>query len=286
MSSNIIILVFIAIIIIIYTVLSSIKNKPKTDCIIVLRGGLGNQLFMLFAGLNYCCNHNKKLKIIWDKNERKLPKYFDNILSNFGDNVIETYSKPVDAYNEPRFSYKPIPSTENNIVLYGYFQSSKYFPKIKNRIIDMLNFGDSLQNNFVESIKTRGLTPVILHVRRTDYLQLPNYHPVQTIEYYKAGIEIIRENVNNPHFLLISDDVKFLENIPLDEGEKTIVDETDIKTMHLMSLCRYFIIANSSYSWWGANLGGYDLVVAPKNWFGHDGPQDWQDLYEKDWIII
>ena len=240
---------------------------------------------MLFTGLNYSYEHNKNLQIIWDRNEKKRPKYFDSILSNFEKYVIEYYNNPVEIYNEGQFSYKKIPHTENNVVLYGYFQSSKYFPKIKNDILDMLNFGNG-QDTLIESIKSRGLTPVILHVRRTDYLQLPKYHPVQSIEYYKAGIDIIRKNIKNPYFLLISDDLSFLKNIPLGDHEKIIVDESDIKTMHLMSLCRYFIIANSSYSWWGANLGGYDLVVAPKNWFGSDGPQDWQDIYEKDWIII
>jgi hypothetical protein len=261
-------------------------NK-NTDCIIVLREGLGNQLFMFFAAFNYSYEHNKNLKIIWDKNETKRPKYFDSILSKFGKYVIDSCNKPFDLYKEQKFSYTPIPYTENNIVLYGYFQSSKYFSKINlDAIKDMLNFGDCCQNILMDSIKSRGLTPVILHVRRSDYLSLPNYHPVQTLDYYKAGIEIIRKNVNNPYFLLISDDIKFLENIQLEQDEKTIVDETDIKTMHLMSLCRYFIIANSSYSWWGAMLGGYDLVVAPKIWFGRDGPQDWQDIYESGWIVI
>ena len=264
-----------------------INSVENTDCILILREGLGNQLFMVFSAFNYSYTHNKNLKIIWDKNETKRPKYFDSILLKFEKYVIDSYSKPVDIYKEQKFSYKTIPYTENNILLYGYFQSSRYFSKINlDMLKDMLNFGDSSQNILTDSIKSRGFTPVILHVRRSDYLLLPNYHPTQTIDYYKAGIEIIRKNVDNPYFLLISDDIKFLENIPLGEHEKIIVDETDIKTMHLMSLGRHFIIANSSYSWWGAMIGGYDLVIAPKIWFGKDGPQDWQDIYQNDWIVI
>ena len=253
------------------------------NCYIILKGGLGNQLFMIFSALNYSIKNNKSLKILWDNSEIKRPKYFDTILSPFRDNVVENYTGIL--YREPTFSYTEIPNIDN-IILCGYFQSSKYFSQLNN-ISSLINLGDYPDNNIlIESLKNKNLTPVILHVRRTDYLLLPNYHPVQTLEYYKNAIEIIKKNTTNPHFLLISDDVEFLENMPLENCEKTIVRETDIKTMHLMSLCRYFILANSSYSWWGANLGGYDLVIAPKIWFGPNGPQDWQDIYENDWIII
>ena len=252
------------------------------NCYIILKGGLGNQLFMFFAGLNYSIKNNKSLKIIWDTSEKKRPKYFESVLSKFQHDVVNVFNGYL--YQEPAFSYKEIPNIDN-IILSGYFQSSKYFLGID--FANRLNLGDYPENtNLIDSMKTKNLTPVILHVRRSDYLLLPNYHPVQTIEYYKNAIEIVKGNVKNPYFVLISDDVEFLNTIPLLDNEKIIVNENEIKTMNLMSLCRYFIIANSSYSWWGAMIGGYDLVIAPKIWFGKDGPQDWQDIYQSDWIVI
>ena len=245
-------------------------------------GGLGNQLFMFFSALNYSIKNNKSLKIIWDPSETKRSKYFDTILSKFRDNVVNECTG--NLYQEPFFSYREIPNIDN-IILRGYFQSSKYFDK--NSVLNLLNLGEYPDNKIlINDIKNKNSTPVILHVRRTDYLLLPDYHPVQTIEYYKNAIEIIKKSVNNPYFLLISDDVDFLNTIPLLDTEKIIIRENEIKTMNLMSLCRHFIIANSSYSWWGTMLGGYDLVVAPKIWFGRNGPQDWQDIYENDWIVI
>jgi hypothetical protein len=177
-------------------------NKSKTDCLIILSGGLGNQLFMVFSALDYSVKHNKKLKILWNNNETKRPKYFDSILSKFQKYVVESYEKPFDLYREQKFSYKQIPTTQNNIVLHGYFQSSKYFTNIRDNIVNMLNFSDSSNIFFIESTKSKLQTPVILHVRRTDYLTLPNYHTVQNLEYYKEAIEIIRKNVKNPHFFL------------------------------------------------------------------------------------
>ena len=85
------------------------------------------------------------------------------------------------------------------------------------------------------------------------------------------------------HFLLISDDIPFLSNIP---DESQIVDLDDIQTMKLMSKYRHFIIANSTFSWWGSVFGRAKMVIAPKIWFGPKGPQDWQDIYEDNWLVI
>ena len=259
-----------------------LSNNSTKICYIILKGGLGNQLFMTFTALNYAFKNKKKLRIIWDTSERKRPKYFDSVLL-FLQNKVETEILPSQVYFEHSFSYNPIPITDENIILSGYFQSSMYFRELIDDAINIINVGDYPENKIlIDRIET----PVILHVRRTDYLALPDYHPVQNLEYYKNGIDIIKKNVSNPHFFLISDDAEFLNTIPLRDDEKTLFIGDEIKTMHLMTLCRYFIIANSSYSWWGAIIGGYNLVVAPKIWFGKDGPQNWQDIYEKDWIII
>jgi hypothetical protein len=266
------------------------NNSLNKSCSVLVRGGLGNQLFMICTALAYCIRTNSRLRLVWEKSEWR-PQYFDTLLRRFApyldttmpsENTI-TYLE----YQDKKFSFVRLPYTQPhvNLNLIGYFQSSKYFPELKDIIHLLPDFPESKAvDDIMEGLGSK--IPVILHVRRTDYVPKSNIHYVQPLDYYERAIAIIRENVSNPHFLLISDDVPFLSNIPIKQDESQIVDLDDIQTMKLMSKCRHFIIANSTFSWWGSVFGRSKLVVAPKIWFGPDGPQDWQDIYEDGWLVI
>jgi hypothetical protein len=287
------------------------NSHPDKLCSIIIRGGLGNQLFMICTALAYCIRTNSRLRLVWEKSEWR-PQYFDTLLRRFAPYLVEDIAKLV-AYtdNEPRrvlarlenmpsentityledqdkkFGFVRLPYTEQgvNINLIGYFQSSKYFPELRDILHLLPDFPESREvDDIISGCGSK--IPVILHVRRTDYISKSNYHYVQPLDYYERAIAIIRENVSNPHFLLISDDIPFLSNIPVDSDESQIVDLDDIQTTKLMSKCRHFIIANSTFSWWGAVFGRAKMVIAPKIWFGPDGPQDWQDIYEDGWLVI
>jgi len=239
-------------------------------------GGLGNQLFMIATAIAYSKKYNKKLHCFYNPIDAR-----DNYCGLPVGVPISSYYDFI--YNEPSFSYKEIPYFENNFLINGYFQSSKYFSK---EIIDSINIPKTADYAF--PVIPDGKTPVCIHVRRTDYLN-SDFHPTSSNEYYALAIALIRKRVSNPYFLIFSDDIEYVTTNTLGdicENERVIIDKRDIDCINIMKECKYFIIANSSFSWWGAMMGGYNLVIAPKKWFGKDGPQDWQDIYEPDWIII
>jgi hypothetical protein len=266
------------------------KSLSISTCTAVLKGGLGNQLFILLTALAYSAKHGKQLKVIRPTTATR-PHYFDTILSRFTHLISGPIDEGTIVYNEPYFEYVEIPNIEGNVLLNGYFQSMKYFNDINHIIPYCLEFPmiPSITNitNLISALNAEGKTPVILHVRRGDYL-LPAHrdtHVAQALSYYRSAISIIQEKVTRPHYLLISDDVPFLDTIPLAPTDKTICDYNEIETMYLMSLCKHFIIANSSFSWWGSYLGRAVLVIAPREWFGSAGPKSWQSIYNSDWII-
>ena len=242
-------------------------------------GGIGNQLFIMSAAIAYSKKYNKRLCCYlapWETrhNHFGLPGGFDGSVDQ--------------VYSEPYFAYKEIPYTEGNILIKGYFQSSKYFSK---EIIDTISIPKSVNYSF--PIIPEGKTPVCIHVRRGDYVPSIDFHYVNLDEYYCKAIEkireIMREKCLNPHFLIFSDDIEYVTANTIGDvssTERTIVDLCDKDCLNVMKECKHFIIPNSSFSWWGAMLGGYETVIAPKTWFGKNGPQDWQDIYESDWIVI
>ena len=239
-------------------------------------GGLGNQLFIVATAMEYATKHKKILAFVysdqWRENHFGFPK---------GLPVGITWDT---VYKEPCFSFCEIPYFAGNIAMSGYFQSSKYFSRA---IIDNITIPKTPAYIF-PTIPT-GKTPVCIHIRRGDYVGLEDYHCTQSPEYYTQAVSVMRERVSAPHFLIFSDDIAYASTTPIGDvgdSEKTIVDLCDKDSINVMKECKHFIIANSTFSWWGAVMGGYEVVVAPKRWFGKRGPQDWADIYESDWIVI
>ena len=259
-------------------------------CRITLMGGLGNQLFIIASALAYCYRTNKRLCItLWNDHNGGRSHYFDSILHRFAPFISNTPNENEVVYQEPYFKFSPIPIVEGNIFIRdSYFQSSKYFPEFKSVLKNFVDFGDvSQEKSIIERLAE--YTPVILHARRTDYVRLHDYHNAQNMEYYIQAISLIKEKVKNPYFLMISDDNSFLETIPFQEKDKKeIVNLNDIKTLSLMTMCKHFIIANSTFSWWGCMLNGEDneMVIVPKIWFGENGRKDYEDIYEDSWIRL
>jgi hypothetical protein len=259
-------------------------------CRIALMGGLGNQLFIIASALAYCIRTHKRLCItLWNGENGGRSHYFDSILHRFTPFISNTPNENEVVYQEPCFHFSPIPIVEGNLFIRdSYLQSSKYFPELKCVLKNFLDFGDiSLEKSIIERLAE--YTPVILHARRTDYVKLHDYHNAQPMEYYIQAISLMKEKVKNPYFLMISDDNSFLETIPFQEKDKKeVVNLNDIKTLSLMTMCKHFIIANSSFSWWGCMLNGEDneMVIAPKIWFGATGVKDYEDIYEDSWIKL
>lgn len=196
---------------------------------------------------------------------------------------------------EPYFQYW---AGINNVVKDGYFdgywQSEKYFIGAEEQIREDFLFKLPMQHENIElAKKIFQVEAVSLHVRRGDYASNPQNvatHGLCSIEYYQAAIAHITEQVKNPYFFIFSDDISWVKNnLKLDFSHE-YVDQNHGKEsfndMRLMSLCKHNIIANSSFSWWGAWLNSNieKIVIAPKKWFAND--RITQDLIPENWVRL
>lgn len=188
----------------------------------------------------------------------------------------------------------PLPTTPP-AYLYGYWQSESYFTHSENKIKTLFRFPkltDKEDLKAREEITTRNSTS--LHVRRGDYIsnkKAAQTHGTCSIEYYKNAIHHFEDTHSDIHFFIFSDDSNWaLENItPLAKNTTVIRGHTgpeSYRDMQLMSLCKHHIIANSSFSWWGAwlNPSNEKIVIAPRAWFA-DGSTP-PNLIPEKWLRI
>ena len=197
-------------------------------------------------------------------------------------------------YNEFKFEFNPdVLSLPDNCGMNGYFQSEIYFKENRDLIISLFSFKSDYSipaGKYIESIRENLKAPIIasIHVRRGDYLMYPDHHPVCTKEYYNRAIEYLVGKFVEVKFLVFSDDPEWCRK-QFNEPMYVISDLKNPYTeLCAMSLCNHHIIANSSFSWWGAwlNVRSDKLVIAPKNWFGPAINKNTQDVYCKDWISL
>ena len=128
---------------------------------------------------------------------------------------------------------------------------------------------------------------VVVHARRGDYVYLAACHGLLPHTYYEKATQIIKEFEPNPMFILISDDVDFWTSSSMFKDESCVyLNESDIVTFYVIMNASYIIMANSTFSWWGAYLSYAKKVIAPKVWFGPAGPKEIKDIYEADWIQV
>ena len=182
------------------------------------------------------------------------------------------------------------------VYLAGYWQSERYFSDFAAAIRRdfSINFNlDSEARRHLESIKNT--SSISLHVRRGDYVTNPiaaRYHGVCSLDYYLTAANYIAAQVSEPHFFVFSDDIKWVtDNLRL-PYVTTFVNfdnkkHCPIVDMQLMKVCKHHVIANSSFSWWGAwlNPSQHKVVVAPKKWFNH-ASADTKDLLPYSWVCL
>jgi len=278
-------------------------NKSKTILCARVFGGIGNQLFIyafsraLAIGNNCDLVFDTTSGFLFDNYKRK-PKI--NLYAKFVKSASllmllifylskylplifgKIFKAKICAESDFRSLYK---FDEQDIINYkyiylqGYFQSYLYFNNYANQIRSevRLNFTKSnLINNI--AAKIQNTNAVSIHVRRLEYSDL------LTLDYYKQAIDIIEKNVSNPNYFIYSDDISwckanFAGFVDLNYVEHDGLDE--VADLWLMTQCKHHIIANSSYSWWGAWLSTHQkkIIVAPKDTQigvkGHFYPNDW-----------
>ena len=253
----------------------------------VLAGGLGNQMFQVAAGWALAKENNDEFAVdIRDhrcvNQGREAATYIDNIFSK-----INTSSFDVDSmvrYSERSFAYNQIPYQPSTMID-GYFQSEKYFIKYRDAILDLFNIRDLIPNiikdKYEPILELENTTSI--HIRRGDYLTIQHIHPVCTMQYYHSCVDILPEDAN---LLIFTDDIGWCaDNFKSDRYH--IVHEEDYIDLYLMSQCTNNIIANSSFSWWGAWLNRHEekRVFAPQRWFATDY-NNTVDLIPDDWQVI
>ena len=244
-----------------------------------LQGGLGNQLFQWATtkslSLKYKSDYAFDLAYFSTFNSRPLA------LSKFKKINIPTVRKSYSVgivYDD--FKFKEIP---DNSYLNGYWQSEKYFIDHRDVILADLSVQEDEIIRIKDKYKNIEDNSVSLHIRRGDYVNLQDFHPTQPIEYYNNSIDLIKPS----NIFILSDDIAWCRE-HIKYKNCTFIEEDDITSINVMSLCNNNIIANSSFSWWGAwlNANKDKKVIAPKDWFGSSGPTYWQDIYCKGWIVL
>jgi hypothetical protein len=256
-------------------------------------GRLGNQMFQYASlrgiaaniGVDFCIPPENFFGVS-DPNVKKCPINIHNTfrLDQCNQGVLNNKIVKESGYH---FDEELFNSCGDNVDLYGYFQSEKYFKHIEDEIRKDFSFSQELISycsKFFHDIGSSGEI-ISLHIRRGDYLQLQNYHPTQPIEYYE---EALKRFPNLP-VIIFSDDSDWCFNQKIFNNDRFLISQaSDIHfDMCLMTLCKYHIIANSSFSWWGAWLAKSEKVIAPKIWFGPSlMDHNTSDLYLEGWELL
>lgn len=204
------------------------------------------------------------------------------------DVCIGIFNAPVVCEKQHNFDQELFDTCPDNIVLQGYFQTEKYFKHIEDEIRKDFSFNNDVLEPCKEMIKDVEM-PVALHVRRTDYVTNSANHPPCTLEYYEEALKHFDDDRN---VIVFSDDPSWCNEQDLFSDDRFMISENEDNRIDLclMSLCNDFIIANSTYSWWGAWLSANKekKVIAPVQWFGTGYTKDHNtsDLIPNGWTRI
>ena len=306
---------------------------------VLINGGLGNQLFQVFATLAAALHNEDTCYFLHTPRDAtgKRATYWNSLLYNLipmtviptPANVKRFLQLPV--HQESGFRYNRLPSStamnSTPLKLVGYFQSDKYFSDVRDEIYNKIQLREQQQG-----IKTMfedsswfscGAITIAIHFRIGDYAHIQDKHPILPLEYYRQALKHVMNNVPSSDLYKTNDEtatatatatrpVKFnvlifnqaCDNaVILDHMRELKADPEfayrcrfhkvpdmfeDWKQLLLMSVCDHSIIANSTFSWWGAyfNQNPSKIVCYPGTWFGPALKHDTRDLFPADWVKI
>lgn len=283
--------------------------------IVNLKGGLGNQMFQYAFGRKLSIAKKFELKLDktgYDRNRyRSYGLGIFKLQSDFAtDNEIKNLKYPYDLVSKGWrwFKFKILRlqyigwfpkmlDVKDKSYLDGFWQSYKYFDDIRDTLIKDFSLKIPLEETHLEIVeKISSVNSVSLSVRRTDYLLPANFKMmgVCSENYYQKAIELIESKVENPNFFIFTDDVDWVKNNIKINHPVTYISElskdkplTDYQELILASKCQHNIIANSSFSWWGAwlNTNPDKIVIAPDKWFNNDSIKI-DDIIPPTWTKI
>jgi hypothetical protein len=276
-------------------------------------GGLGNQLFQIFMIISSAINADTQFYFP-DKEQlcSKRHAYWNSLLYRlkpFLQTELFIRYNTFRIIKEEGFEYQNYDVElikKENILFYGYFQSYKYFEKNYKIIYDLINI-DYQKTQLINKISTQNYNYdkiISMHFRLGDYTNLQDYHPLMTINYYSnclkylnnLGIDLreykilyfCENNLNDLRYI-----AEIIQTLKLEYPYLEFMRQSGLKDyeeMLLMSLCKNNIIANSTFSWWGAYLNNREdkIVMYPNVWFGSAlrDKNNTIDLNPSTWIQI
>jgi hypothetical protein len=291
--------------------------------IVRMMGGLANQMFQYAAGRNLAEKHGTDLYLDLreydDQPKENTPRHYDLgcfpiLASAAGAKELAMIAGDGEGAHFKNKLFKRVrldesvarideksPSLQanvlragDNVYLVGYWQNQEYFYDIRDKLINEFtpkNAPNKKSQEVLDCIKQSN--SVSIHVRRGDYVSNPNakiFHGLATVDYYMACAKYLKSKDKNITFFVFSDDLEWCKN-NLDLGKESIfVDANsdgghDYEDMRLMSHCKHNIIANSSFSWWGAwlNTNPSKIVCAPKTWFLDYKANQETEIVPSDW---
>jgi hypothetical protein len=223
----------------------------------------------------------------------------DRLLTGFG---LGKLPRAPELYSEPHFQFdSKFFALGSTVSLFGYFQSERYFSGIAGKLRDYFQpregFGPQAQA--IADAIARSALPVSVHIRRGDYVksaETARVHGVLGATYYRKALSILQGALASPITVFVfSDDPvdaeAVLDFVPRDNLVHVRGDpDRPWEDMALMGQCRHHVIANSSFSWWGAwlNSSSDKIVVAPREWFtsAELRQRNTCDLYPQGWILV
>lgn len=275
--------------------------------IVRLLGGLGNQMFQYSFGR--CVSIKCNVPLALDLNDLKIKHKRSDLMTDreyvlhyfpavnptiASDNQIEA-SRKENHYKERFFHFdRELYDSIQSGYLDGYWQSWKYFVDNANAIRNDFSFSGSIGSRLNQiTLQMCSVNSVAVHLRRGDYVINANYskyHGILGADYYRMAVNVIKKRFDKPFFYIFSDEPAEAKSIFDFIDDKYIVSEQTsaaVEDLYLMQNCKHHIIANSSFSWWGAWLSSHKnkIVCAPKKWFG-DANHDTKDLVLENWICL
>ena len=281
-----------------------------------LKGGLGNQMFQYALGRTIAQRRGTSIALdVSSYRYDKLREYslgIFKIAEKFGDFPRRGLARALGqrlscnlgrlrvpgftyVLTEKRFSFDPtVLDAPRDVYLDGYWQSEKYFKEIEHTIREEFALNSTMGNVQKLAERIQSTESVCVNVRRADFVSLPSsiaFHGFVGTEYYAESIKVIHARVTNPTVFVFSDEIGWcIDNLRFDCRTTFVghdyAGEKFREYLYLMSLCKHFIIPNSSFAWWGAWLSNSKgIVVAPKKWF-NTTELDTRDLIPTGWVRL
>jgi len=257
-------------------------------------GQLGNQMFQ-YASLRGIAKHkgydfgipnHDELIVDFLGNRLRIELYVPFNLPHLKNKGVTSSGQVVQErffeFDQQLFEQLP-----DNVSIAGYFQTEKYFAHIRNEILEDFSFKDYIVDECKEALELCSGS-LALHIRRGDFLRNSGNHHNLSLDWYAKALQEFDED---RQVVIFSDDPQWCKEQDLFESDRFLVCETDspYHDLYLMSQCEDFIIANSTFSWWGAWLCQNDnkKVVAPSTWFGPNNQHhNIKDLFPETWIVL